>query len=57
MFASNARRHSTLSDESDGVELDDHASKEEKPLLKANALQNTVSMALVLKASSVLMTK
>eukprot|EP00026_Physarum_polycephalum_P001035 Phypoly_transcript_01036.p1 GENE.Phypoly_transcript_01036~~Phypoly_transcript_01036.p1 ORF type:complete len:1168 (+),score=174.37 Phypoly_transcript_01036:78-3581(+) len=39
----NARRQSTLSDESDGVELDDHVSKEKRPLLQENTLQNTIT--------------
>jgi hypothetical protein len=42
----NARRQSTLSDESDGVELDDTLSREERPLLKESTLQNTVSLHL-----------
>ena len=46
MFASNARRHSTLSDDGEGVELDDNLSKEERPLLKGNAIQDTVSISL-----------
>lgn len=39
----NARRSSTLSDGSEGVELDDNLAPDERPLLHANGLQNSVS--------------